>query len=242
MEHYEKNKNKWQQMPAAAGAIKLEELDALSDERLLQEYMKLTTFWINERGWEYKKYCKMFKGKDVVEVGSGLGFDGMIYQRYAKSWTYVDITDAQINFLKRINRLFLADKYDENKFDYIVLKDPINQEMPRNFQALYSHGVLHHVPLEFAKKEFKNFNRFLTPDAKVVFLMYPKERWETAGKPSFEKFGNLTDFGCPWAEYYDREKIMELVGDGFEINSEIKWGHNNTEFVNYELTKKGVLK
>ena len=237
MKHFIDNKEKWLTMPAGRRIQNVESLLSLSDVDLYREYMYYTKFWIQERGWEYKKYSKMFINKDVVEVGSGLGFDGMIYQRAAKSWTYVDISEKQIQFLKRINQLFLKKDFDPNKFDYVLLDDPMSQEMPKKFDALFSHGVLHHVPLDFAKKEFSNFNRFLKHDADVVLLMYPKERWEDCGKPSFEDFGRFTDFGCPWAEYYDSEKILELVGGEFEIVDTIFWGENNREFVNYELIK-----
>jgi len=238
MKHFLENKNKWLTMPAGRRAQNVEQLLELNDDQLYSQYLSYTKFWIEERGWEYKRYSKLFKDKDVVEVGSGLGFDGMIYQNFAKSWTYVDISEKQIEFVKRINKVFLKEKFSEDKFDYVLLKDPETQDMPKQFDALYSHGVLHHVPLDFAKKEFENFNRFLKNNADVVLLMYPKERWEDCGKPSFERFGDFTDFGCPWAEYYDSEKIYDLVGKEFEIIEEIPWGAMNREFINFELKKE----
>eukprot|EP01022_Parablepharisma_sp_SALTPOND_P031654 TRINITY_DN81129_c0_g1_i1.p1 TRINITY_DN81129_c0_g1~~TRINITY_DN81129_c0_g1_i1.p1 ORF type:complete len:149 (+),score=13.67 TRINITY_DN81129_c0_g1_i1:40-447(+) len=85
----------------------------------------------------------------------------------------------------------------------------------------------------------ENISSHLEKGSKAVFLMYPKERWEQCGKPDFEIFGTMTDGeGTPWAQWYDEEKIMLLTGDEFRLDKTIPWGHNNAEFINFELTKK----
>lgn len=232
------NVDRWTTMPAAAGRCDVEKLSSLEDKELLKEYIKFIPFWENERGWEYKKYSKLFENKDVIEVGSGFGYDGIVYSETANSYTYVDINEKQISFLKKIVPLVKRGlKSEKNNINYEILDDPIEKKFAKNFNAFYSHGVLHHVPLEFAKKEFANFDKFLEVESTVVLLMYPKERWIDCGKPKFEDFGIFTDGGCPWAEYYDEKKILELVGPNYRLDETIMWGINKREFVNFELTK-----
>ena len=67
--------------------------------------------------------------------------------------------------------------------------------------------------------------------------MYPKQRWEHYGKPSFDKFGHYTDGGCPWTEWYDEDKITNLVGTNYKLLESKYWGWRNIEFVNFELQK-----
>ena len=99
------------------------------------------------------------------------------------------------------------------------------------------------MPFEDAKKQFNNLNRFLEKGCYVVFLMYPKERWEDAGKPNFRDFGRSTDGGCPWTEWYDEDKILNLVGEEFKLIDVIPWAFQKKEngdvpaFINFELEK-----
>ena len=233
------NTERWLTMPAGRHILHVDKFMEMDDDALLRHYFIYADFWKKERGWEHKRYSKMFKGRDVVEVGSGFGFDGIMYSQKANSHTYCDINPRQLDFLKRITNVIDKKVRPIKNVKFEWLEDPLSQSFDRKFTALYSHGVLHHVPLAFAKKEFANFNKYLEVGSPVVFLMYPKTRWVDCGMPPFETFGNFTDSGCPWAEYYDEEKTMELVGPGFELNEVIHWGANDREFVNFELTKMG---
>jgi len=237
IDKFKENISRWTTMPAGDARMDVEYLNSLSESALLRNYFYFAEFWKKERSWEHVKYTKMFAGRDVVEVGSGFGFDGLKFARKASSHTYVDINPKQIEFLKRLVDVISRNLAPVENINFEVLTEPLSQDFGRKFSALYSHGVLHHVPLSFAREEFKNFDRHLEVGSPVVLLMYPKERWEDCGRPDFEVFGNYTDGGCPWAEYYDEEKIMELVGPNYELNEVIPWGDNNREFINFELIK-----
>jgi hypothetical protein len=194
--------------------------------------------WNKERSWEYKRYSEMVKGRNVLEIGGGMGYDGMIYCKSAHTYTYGEINKTQLQFIKDMYRVLEIPHY--NVF-YEYLENPFTHTFPRMYQAFFAFGVLHHIPFEDAQKQYKQIDKFLESGAKVVMLMYPKKRWEKAGKPSFENFGKYTDGGCPWAEWYDEEKIMKLVGEGYELKETKYWGFaldDDSEFVNFELEKK----
>ncbi len=81
----------------------VKELLKLSDSQLLSEYKGFIEFWESERAWEYNTYSQLFQDKDVLEIGSGLGYDGIFYSNYVTTWTYSDIIQENVLFFKKIN-------------------------------------------------------------------------------------------------------------------------------------------
>ena len=49
---------------------------------------------------EYEKYNKKFKGKNVIEIGTGLGFDAYTYLK--KKFILVDINQSKLNLSKKL--------------------------------------------------------------------------------------------------------------------------------------------
>lgn len=228
------NLEKWQTLPAGKWRRKVTDLNALEDAELIEAYDSFRTLWDEERGWEHERYSEIFKGRDVLEVGSGLGYDALTMSGSASTWTCADILQVNLDFVSRMAVLKNADNISTQ-----LLEDVTNHNFGQKFSGFYAHGVLHHIPFKTARSQMENISRHLVSGAKAVFLMYPKERWEHAGKPPFETFGIGTDGeGTPWAEWYDEDKIIKLTGNEFTLDKTIPWGWNNIEFVNFELTKK----
>lgn len=226
------NAKRWLTLPGGKRRRSIGFLLKYPDWLLKWQYERFAAFWKKERQWEHERYAELFSGRHVLEVGGGMGYDGLQYAKRAASYTWAELSETQIEFLKRI-----AGLYGNGNFSYEWLQDPLTHAYHRRFNAFYAHGVLHHVPLELAQAQFAQIDRYLEPGSKVVMLMYPKQRWIDCGKPSFETFGKYTDGGCPWAEWYDEEKILQLCGEGYKLLNTIYWGHNQTEFVNFELEK-----
>lgn len=224
---------KWETLPAGQRRESVAKLLSIETEDLVAFYQNCIVFWEKERGWEYEKYSEMFSDRSVLEIGSGLGYDGITYSKSVRKWTFCDIIPQNIEFVRRI-----AGHLDVRNASFQLIEDVIGHDFNELFDGFYAHGVLHHVPFELAQQEVKNIDRFLRSGSKLVLLMYPYERWKICGKPPFEEFGCITDGeGTPWAEYYDETKIQELFGDGYELEDCMKWGHQNAEFVNFELSK-----
>jgi SAM-dependent methyltransferase len=229
----DENLQKWTTLPAGKKRESVITLTSLSEENLITFYKECANFWESERGWEHKRYSGFFAGKSVLEIGSGLGYDGIVFSQFVKKWTFSDIIRQNIQFIQKISNY-----YNLTNVDFQIIENIFEHNFKTSFDAFYAHGVLHHVPFEIAKQEVKNIDRFLLKGAKIVVLMYPYERWELCGKPSFEEFGVMTDGpNTPWAEYYDEKKIINLFGPNYNLDNIIKWGHEQKEFVNFELTK-----
>lgn len=229
-----KNLKKWKTLPAGERRQNVADLNALEDKDLLAAYNSFRTFWDSERGWEHERYGKLFSNRNVLEIGSGLGYDALVLSPKTQSWTCTDILQTNLDFVTRMARLKKRDNISSQ-----LIKNVTDHDFGRTFNGFYAHGVLHHIPFETAQKQMNNISRYLEHGAKAMILMYPKERWEQLGKPAFDKFSIATDGeGTPWAEWYDEEKIMLLTGNEFTLDKTIRWGQNNSEFVNFELTKK----
>ncbi len=225
---------KWDMLPAGKQRESVNNLLTLSTEAIFEFYRKCIEFWQKERGWEYERYSELFLGRSVLEIGSGLGYDGITYSKSVRKWTFCDIMPQNLAFIKKV-----AGHLEVKNIYFQLIEDVFEHDFKDLYDGFYAHGVLHHVPFEVAQKEVRNIDKFLLSGSKVVLLMYPYERWEMCGRPSFEEFGCMTDGeGTPWAEFYDEEKLKSLFGDGFELLNETKWGYRNSEFVNYELIKK----
>ncbi len=228
------NLKKWSTLPAGKYRKKIAELNTLSDEELMKAYDSFIPVWDSERGWEHARYSAMFRGLKVLEVGSGLGYDALVLSKFAKTWTCADILQINIDLVSRLAKLKGADNLSTQ-----FLQDVCNHNFEKRFNGFYAHGVLHHVPFAIAKEQVNNISKYLESGTKIALLMYPKERWEHAGKLEFENFGVLTDGeGTPWAEWYDDDKIKQLMGHDFELDNTIHWGWKDIEFVNFELTKR----
>lgn len=233
--HIDANRERWLKLPAGRWRANIGLLLKLPDWLFVRLYNYFSKFWEKERKWEYGRYTEIFAGRNVLEIGSGLGYDGIKYSRTASSYTYAELNQLQILFLQKVAALF-----HKTNIYFEFMTDPLSHTFSKHYNAFYAHGVLHHVPFEVAQKQFQQIDSFLEIGSYCVFLMYPKERWEKSGKPSFDKFGKYTDGSCPWTEYYDTEKMKALLGEKYELAFQKKWGHNNEEFVNFEFIKKSA--
>ena len=80
--------------------------------------------------------------------------------------------------------------------------------------------------------------RVCTPLDEYILINFDGQSRNYTNSPDFSAFGNSTDGGCPWTEYYDLEKMQALVGSKYKLVDVSKWGHQSIEFVNYEFVKE----
>ena len=76
------SRDKWRELPAGSetlGRVFAADLLALDDARLMERWhhMSRTAAAVDDRGWFHRLYADTFRGRDVIEVGSGFGIDGV---------------------------------------------------------------------------------------------------------------------------------------------------------------------
>lgn len=104
------------------------------------------------------------RGLKVLEIGCGIGTDGLQFARAGADYTGIDLTEAAID---------LARKNFESagtKGEFRV-SDAENLDFAdESFDVVYSHGVLHHTPdITAAVREV---HRVLKPGGRAIVMLY----------------------------------------------------------------------
>ncbi len=110
-----------------------------------------------------------YKGKKVLEIGCGVGIDSLQFARAGAELTAVDLTPNAILFAKRNIELHgLHATFINANAESLDLPDD-------HFDAVYSHGVLHHTPRP--QKAVDEVYRVLKPGGEAVIMLYKKYSW-----------------------------------------------------------------
>lgn len=126
------------------------------------------------RNFRYKKThhldayvdWKSAKGKDVLEIGLGIGADGTRWAEQARSYTGVDLTAEAVRATQtHLQHLGLKGNVQQGNAEALALASG-------SFDIVYSHGVLHHtVNIE---NTFREVNRVLRPGGQFILMLYSK--------------------------------------------------------------------
>jgi SAM-dependent methyltransferase len=197
---------KWREVPGGTDQHPRQ----FSDDLLQAPNAELMAWWTNQyenahalRGWYWNLYGEILRGKRVLEIGSGLGFDAVHLASRGAAVTCCDIAPSNLEIVRRIAR---ARGLDISTL-HIDGVDAFNR-LPRDFDAVWAIGSIHHVPFDEAREESGAIIEHLKPGGRWIELTYPRERWVREGSPPFDQWGQLTDGErTPWAEWYDIEKL-----------------------------------
>jgi len=232
----EQTRNKWREIPATRmGRMYSADLLEWDDDRLLTywEQCRAEVSVPGVRGWFQKLYADEFRDRDVLEVGPGIGIDGVHFARHGARITFADIVEENLTLLRRIGGLMGVEA------DTYFIDDFFTYCFEKQFDAFVFIGSMHHAPFEFSQRQLIAMTPFLKPGGKVVMLSYPKERFDASGARDFAEFAKTTDGErTPWAEWYDEEKVGALFGPEFTLNWSRRFGKDYIEFIWFDLTKK----
>ena len=158
--------------------------------------------------WCWIVYRDFVRNRKIIEVGPGLGMQGIFFLECGAEVTFVDV--AQSN-LKLIQRLCDLKGHGNAKFLHLKSFDVINS-LDTDYDAVFAGGSLHHAPAGATKPEFEALASRLKPDGRFIMAAYPKSRWEADGSPPFDQWGKITDGeATPWAEWYDARKLLQQL-------------------------------
>ena len=231
--------NKWKEIPGIRlGRIFSSDCLAFNDKELLEfwEGCREETTIPEVRGWFQGVYQYQVSGKRLLDIGSGLGIDGIFFAEQGAHVTFSDIISENLELVRRICRLkqikadfYLIDKFDRFDFD-------------KEFDLIMAIGSLHHAPFDFVQREVAALLPHLIVGGRFMMLSYPKERFDQYQKDfgvmDQADFGKITDGEqTPWAEWYDADKICSLFGPTCHLNWCRNFGKSQNDFNWFELTK-----
>lgn len=236
---FEKLREKWDEVPSGKDKrSKTKKLLELSNEKLLEFWFRSrldatieTAFEV--RGWYHILYKDILRGKKVMDVGSGLGIDGITFAQHGARMTFVDIVESNLTLLNRICRIL-----NLTNVDFCYLKDISSlSTLPNDYDVIWCQGSLINAPFDFIRTEVHELLKHLPVGGRWIELAYPKARWEREGKMPFEQWGQKTDGGSPWVEWYDLNKLMSRFSPvGFDVI--IHFNFHNNDFNWFDLIRR----
>ena len=89
---------------------------------------------------EFKKY----KNKNVLEIGCGIGTDGIEFIKNGSNYIGVELSKNSLDIFKERIKVLKLSHFKSN----LILSDAENlSKIPKiNYDLIYSFGVIHHTP------------------------------------------------------------------------------------------------
>jgi len=151
-----------------------------------------------------------WRGKRVLEIGSGIGTDAVEFVRHGADYTGIDISIESVALSRQRFDLFGLN----GKFHVMDAADTKSMMNLGKFDLVYACGVLHHYP--DISTCLTNIYTALEDLGEFRMMVYAKNSWKYAmirkGLDQFE-----AQAGCPYAQAYTNEDIYQLLEGQFEI-------------------------
>lgn len=186
-----------------------------------------------------------WKGKQVLEIGCGIGTDSVNFARAGASLSAVDLSEASLELCRQRFRAFGLDA----KF-YRGNSEELSKFVPiETYDLIYSFGVIHHTP--HPGRVLEEIKKYCGPGTEIRLMLYSKWSWKVVwiilryGHGAFWKADELVaryseaETGSPVTYYYCFADVRRLMKD-FEIVSLSKdhiFPYQIEKYVNYQYEK-----
>lgn len=157
-----------------------------------------------------KQQADLLKGKHLLEVGCGMGFDTLEFLKCGVRVTATDLTEAAVRFTKRH---FEIARYQP---EAVCIENVLDLSYPDNtFDGVWACGVVHHTGN--TARAIQEIRRVLKPGGRAMVMhMYRRPSWMYY----LSKYGRENiEFKeeDPPVTHFVREREALAMFDGFEI-------------------------
>lgn len=183
-----------------------------------------------------------WKGKNVLEIGCGIGTDSINFAKNGADLTVVELSEKSLEIArKRFSVYGLKAKF------YLGNAEELNSFLPvEPYDLIYSFGVIHHTP--YPERVFEEIKRYCHFNTEIRIMLYSKWSFKALwiilkyGKGAFWRAKDLirtyseAQAGSPVTHYYSFRDIRCLMKD-FEIIKMTKdhiFPYKIDKYLNYE--------
>ena len=175
----------------------------------------------------------IWRDKDILEIGCGIGTDTINFIRAGARITAVDISSKSISIAKRRAKVFKLK--NDVKF-FVHNAEKLSKFLPsETYDLIYSFGVVHHTPNP--ERLIQQFAYFSHKGTILKIMVYNHYSWRVvqiilkSGLKIFQGLGNAiaenseAQTGCPVTHTFSKREIRKLLEqNGFSIK-EISINH-----------------
>lgn len=166
---------------------------------------------------EFEKW----RGKTVLEIGSGIGTDTINFMRAGADLTSIDVSEESVKLAKKRAEIFGFDP------ERIHVQNAEEFSFPRTFDLVYSFGVIHHTPNPRAVIERAAAHQ--DPGQELRIMLYSKFSYKLFWAMHVNnawKLGTMEDTireyaeaqtGCPVAYTYTFEDVRRLLEPYYNV-------------------------
>jgi 2-polyprenyl-3-methyl-5-hydroxy-6-metoxy-1,4-benzoquinol methylase len=249
----EQSRRYWRLVPSGQGKHDTATWLSWSDDELEQAWDAAFTSRFEvypEEDAFARAMAERLRGRRLLSIGTGLGFHEVFYAAHGAHVTCADIVQSNLDVIARVARRKLRHEHRATASappgDMTTLPADHDVFYPRDQDTVMLYGCLMHMPEAAQRDILARAIAALAAKGRLVLMLYTwtfVERtcgWTDAEQFDSAVFARASDptvegEPCPWSDWHDDGKLLNLVGQGFRIARRQTW--NDGVFVWYELAR-----
>lgn len=238
----ERSKSYWRFVPSGEGKHNSAELAGAPDS-------ELESTWDRAFASRFLRYpeedrfmqvmAASFKDKQILSIGSGMGFHELYYRRHGAHVTCFDIVPTNLEIIRRVAAI-----KGLPPIETFCGADSFWPKFDRTLDVAFIYGSLMAMPAGEQRQLLERVKSALRPDGTIVLMLYTWKfaestcGWRSPSDFDPTVFARASDPSvgaehCPWSDWHDDAKLLDLAGPGMRITRRQLWQHGL--FVWYEL-------